>query len=40
MLPTLEPVSTWIGGARGPEETERAWAAAIGLPLALARNES
>ena len=39
VLPGLEPVRDWIGGDRGPEETERAWAAAIGLPLALARNE-
>ena len=39
VLPTMEPVSRWIGGSRGPEETERAWASAIGLPLELARNE-
>lgn len=39
VLPTLEPVSDWIGGARGPDESERAWAAAIGLPLALARTD-
>jgi adenylate cyclase len=39
VLPTLQPVSAWIGGARGSEETERAWAAAIGLPLALAGND-
>jgi len=39
VLPTLAPVSEWIAGSRGPEATERAWGAAIGLPLALARNE-
>ncbi len=39
VLPTLEPITAWIRGDREPEVTERAWAAAIGLPLVLARNE-
>ena len=39
VLPTLRSITAWIGGDRGAEQTERAWAAAIGLPLALARNE-
>src|SRR6266516_1787276 len=33
------PISDWIGGERDPEQTTRAWSAAIGLPLALIRND-
>ena len=39
VLPSLEPIRGWIGGDRSAENSERAWAAAIGLPLVLARNE-
>jgi adenylate cyclase len=35
----LRPVQRWIGGARGEEETTRAWAAAVGLPLEILRRD-
>jgi adenylate cyclase len=35
----LRPIQRWIGGARGPEETARAWSAAVGLPLELLRRD-
>jgi class 3 adenylate cyclase len=35
----LRPIQRWIGGARGPEETARAWAAAVGLPLDILRHD-
>ena len=35
----LRPVRRWIGGARGPEDTARAWSAAVGLPLDLLRRD-
>jgi len=33
--PRLRPISDWIDGKRDDEQTARAWAAAIGLPLHL-----
>ena len=33
IFPRLRPISAWIGGARDEDATERAWAAAVGLPL-------
>jgi len=35
----IRPIQDWIRGARGPEETGRAWAAAVGLPLDLLRRD-
>lgn len=35
----LRPIQRWIAGARGPEETARAWSAAVGLPLELLRRD-
>ena len=35
----LRPIQRWIGGARGPEESRRAWSAAVGLPLDLLRRD-
>ena len=35
----LRPLQAWIAGARGPEETKRAWSAAVGLPLELLRRD-
>ena len=35
----LGPLSAWIDGDRGPEETERAWRLAVGLPLELIRRD-
>lgn len=37
--PRLTPMSRWIAGQRDAESTERAWAAAVGLPLSLVRHE-
>jgi len=37
--PRLKPISRWIGGERDEESTERAWGAAVGLPLNLVREE-
>ncbi len=39
IYPRLEPITAWIAGPREEPETERAWAAAIGLPLSLVRDE-
>ncbi len=39
ILPRLTVISRWIGGERDEEFTERAWSSAIGLPLALVRDE-
>lgn len=39
IYPRLGDISEWIGGRRDPESTERAWVAAVGLPLSLVRNE-
>lgn len=39
ILPRLGVVSAWIGGRRDEEFTERAWSSAVGLPLALVRDE-
>jgi adenylate cyclase len=38
IYPRLTPISDWIGGERGARATERAWAAAVGLPLSLIRD--
>ena len=38
-LPLLRPISDWIGGERGERQTEEAWAAAVGLPLAFIRRD-
>jgi len=35
----VRPIQAWIGGARGPEETARAWSAAVGLPLTILRRD-
>jgi class 3 adenylate cyclase len=35
----LRPISDWIGGRHDPESTNRAWNAAIGLPLFLIRKD-
>ncbi len=37
--PLLSPVRTWIDGERDPEATQRAWAAAVGLPLYLIKRD-
>lgn len=39
ILPRLTVISRWIGGRRDEASTERAWASAVGLPLALVRDE-
>ena len=39
ILPWLQPIRAWIAGARDDESTERAWVAAVGLPLTLVRRE-
>jgi class 3 adenylate cyclase len=39
VYPRLAPISDWIGGARDREQTDRAWAAAVGLPISLVRDE-
>lgn len=39
ILPRLQPISDWIGGSRDEASSERAWVAAVGLPLALVRDE-
>jgi hypothetical protein len=33
MRPRLAPIASWIGGRRDLAGTERAWAAAVALPL-------
>ena len=35
IYPRLHPISDWIGGARDQESTERAWEAAVSLPINL-----
>ncbi len=35
----LGPLSDWIAGDRGPEQTQEAWRVAVGLPLALIRRD-
>jgi adenylate cyclase len=35
----LRPISDWIAGERDPESTDRAWNAAIGLPLYLVKKD-
>jgi len=35
--PRLRPIREWIEGNRDPEQSARAWSAAIGLPLNLIR---
>ena len=37
--PLLRPISDWIGGERGEEATERAWAAAVSIPLHLVKRD-
>ena len=37
LYPRMRPLSRWIGGKRGPEDTEAAWRAAIDLPLRMIR---
>src|SRR5690242_3158848 len=37
--PRLHPIGDWIGGERDADHTARAWSAAVGLPLALIRND-
>jgi len=39
ILPRLAPISAWIGGSRDEDSTAAAWAAAVGLPLSLVREE-
>ena len=39
ILPRLNVISSWIGGRRDEAFTERAWSSAVGLPLALVRDE-
>jgi class 3 adenylate cyclase len=36
----LGPLTTWIGGERGPAETEAAWRTAVNLPIELIRRDS
>src|SRR5918999_3498970 len=37
--PLLRPISRWIKGERSQESSERAWAAAVGLPLQLIKRD-
>ena len=39
ILPRLDPIRDWIAGERDEEHSERAWEAAVALPLALVRDE-
>lgn len=39
ILPRLDVIGRWIGGCRDEAFTERAWSSAVGLPLALVRDE-
>ncbi|MDQ3102322.1 MAG: adenylate/guanylate cyclase domain-containing protein [Actinomycetota bacterium] len=39
ILPRLDPIRDWIAGGRDEESSEQAWVAAVGLPLALTRDE-
>jgi adenylate cyclase len=38
-LPLMRPVQEWIAGARDEEQTEKAWASAVCLPLELIRRD-
>jgi hypothetical protein len=38
-LPLMRPIQEWIAGARDEEQTERAWAAGVYLPLELIRRD-
>jgi adenylate cyclase len=35
----VRPIQAWIDGARGPEDTARAWSSAVGLPLTVVRRD-
>jgi adenylate cyclase len=35
----VRPIQAWIAGARGREDTARAWSAAVGLPLTVLRRD-
>ena len=37
--PLLRPISRWMKGERSPESSERAWTAAVGLPLELIKRD-
>ncbi len=39
VLPQIRPLSAWIGGERDPESTQRAWSAAVSLPILLIRRD-
>jgi adenylate cyclase len=39
IYPRLETLESWIGGNRDERATDEAWAAAVGLPLALVKEE-
>ena len=39
VLPQIRPLSEWIGGKRDEEATQRAWSAAISLPILLVRRD-
>jgi len=39
IYPRLRPIERWIAGERDRKSTERAWMAAVGLPLSLVREE-
>ena len=38
-LPLMRPIQEWIAGARDEEQTEKAWAAGVYLPLELIRRD-
>jgi adenylate cyclase len=37
--PRLRPISGWIKGERSPDQTERAWSTAVGLPLEFIKRD-
>jgi adenylate cyclase len=39
MLKRIRPLKDWIGGARSPEETVRAWHTTVNLPLKMMRKD-
>lgn len=39
LLPQIRPLGDWIGGRRDPDSTQRAWSAAVGLPISLLRRD-
>jgi adenylate cyclase len=39
VLKRVRPLKGWIGGARSPEETVRAWHRAVNLPLSMMRKD-